>query len=120
MPKTYADSITGWQRRLQALTANADEVAHLESRRTKLQGIYEGTLGAMREQSAATASKQEASRLLEALVAEGNKVDNFLCAGLREHYGNRSEKLAEFDLQPFRGRRPAKEVPPPPVETVVK
>ena len=108
----------GWQHRLQALAANADEVIHLQSKREKLQGIFEGTLGALRDQSTATALKQEASRLLEAMIAEGNKVDSFLCAGLREHYGNRSEKLAEFDLQPFRGRRPAKVLPPPPIETV--
>jgi hypothetical protein len=119
MPKTYADSMKGWQHRLRALADNADELAHLQSKRAKLEGIQAGTLGALRDQAATKAVKQEASRLLEALVNEGNKVDSFLCAGLREHYGNRSEKLAEFDLQPFRGRRPAKALPPPPpIESV--
>lgn len=116
MPKTQAGSMKAWQHRLRALAENADEVVHLQSKRDKLQGIHDSTLNALREQAAAKALKQEASRSLEALVAEGNKVDSFLCAGLREHYGNRSEKLAEFDLQPFRGRRPAKVLPPPPVE----
>ncbi len=118
MAKTHADSMKGWKHRLQALSDNSEEVLHLQTKREKLQGIYEGTLGALREQSTAKASKQEASRHLEALIAEGNKVDNFLCVGLREHYGNRNEKLAEFDIQPLRTRRPAKVLPPPPIEIV--
>jgi hypothetical protein len=118
MPKTYADSLKGWQHRLRALTENGDEVLHLQTKRDKLQGIYDGTLNALRDQAAAKALKQEASRFLEALVAEGNKVDTFLCVGLREHFGNRNEKLAEFDIQPLRTRHPAKVLPTPPIEDV--
>lgn len=118
MPRTYADSLKGWKQRLLALANNIDEVSHLQSKRDKLQGIYDGTVNAMRDQSTATALKQVASRNVEAFIAEGNKVDTFLCVGVREHYGNRSEKLAEFDLQPLRARYPAKVLPPPPVETV--
>jgi hypothetical protein len=118
MPTTYADSLKRWQRRVRAVTENVDEVIHLQSKRDKLQGIHDSTLEALREQAEAKALKQEASRHLEALVAEGNKVDTFLCVGLREHYGNRSEKLAEFDIQPLRTRHPAKVLPPPPIEAV--
>jgi hypothetical protein len=62
-------------------------------------------LGALRDQAAARALKQDASKRLEALVAEGRKVDTFLTTCLREHYGADSEKLAEFLIKPFRGRR---------------
>ena len=56
----------------------------------------------------------------------------FVDAGVRQHYGNRSEKLAEFGLQPFRPqprirlvgpdgttvkRRSAKAEPPAPPES---
>jgi hypothetical protein len=118
MGRTYAESLNGWQHRLQALAAGGDEVLHLQIKREKLQSIHDSAIIAMRDQNAAAAVKQEFSRRVEALVAEGNKVDTFLCIGLREQYGNRSEKLAEYDIQPFRGRRPAKVVPPPPVEAV--
>ena len=119
MGKNQADSMKGWQHRLQAVTNNGEELVHLLTRRDKLQGIYEGTIVAIQEQSAARAVKQEASRRVEELLAEGNKVDTFLCVGLREFYGNGSEKLAEFGIQPFRGRRPAKVVTvPPPTEDV--
>lgn len=39
----------------------------------------------------------------------------FLNAGLRQHYGKDSEKLAEFNLVPFRGRRAKSEPPVPPM-----
>lgn len=118
MGKSYADSLNGWQHRVNALTEGGDEVVHLQTKREKLQSIHNNTIIAMRDQAAAAALKQEFSRQVEALVAEGNKVDTFLCVGLREQYGNRSEKLAEFHIQPFRGRLPAKVITTPPVEAV--
>ncbi|HEX7185186.1 MAG TPA: hypothetical protein VF756_25395 [Thermoanaerobaculia bacterium] len=45
-------------------------------------------------------------------LAEGRKLATFLRTGVKQHYGNRSEKLAEFDLQPFRGRK-SQATPPP-------
>jgi len=120
MPKTYADSMKGWQHRLRALNDNGDEVIHLQSKRVKLQGIYDGMLEALRDQAVFKATKQGASRRVEELIAEGNKLDTFLCVGLREHYGNGNEKLAEYDIQPFRGRRPATVNPPPPPVEIVK
>jgi hypothetical protein len=36
---------------------------------------------------------------------------------LKLFYGPRSEKLTEFGIQPFRGRTPAPELPPPPIES---
>ena len=113
-PTSYADHMALWQHRLRALEANADELAHLESRRFKLHDILNRTQIVIQEQSAAAAEKQDASRRLEALMAEGRQVMNFLNAGLREHYGKDSEKLAEFRLMPFRGRRPKVEAPPTP------
>ena len=65
-------------------------------------------------QAAMRAAKQEASRRVESLLVNGRKVANFLRHGVRRRYGDSSEKLAEFDLKPFRGRRrPTEEKPPP-------
>ena len=111
-PTSQADHMKLWQHRLRALEANIDELGHLESGRDKLQGIETRAQLAFRTQSAATASKQEASKELEILIAEGRLVMAFLNAGLRDHYGKDSEKLAEFNMKPFRGRR--KPVAPPP------
>ena len=75
-----------------------------------------------KQQGALTASKQEASKEQQTLLTEGQRLANALRAMVKEHYGIRSEKLAEFGLQPFRGRTKAKPTPetpapapPPPV-----
>jgi DNA repair ATPase RecN len=108
MAQTQAEYLSTWQHRLTALENNKEEVQHLETRREKLQGIHDGALAAIRDQAAATALKQEASKRLEALIKEGRKVDTFLTTCLREHYGDRNEKLEEFLVKPFRGRRSKK------------
>ena len=113
-PSSHADHLTLWQHRLRAMSENATELQHLESRREKLQDILTQAHTVFQEQSAAKAAKQDASRRLEFLLSEGRKVFTFLNAGLREHYGKDSEKLAEFLLMPFRGRRPKTEPPAPP------
>ena len=104
-PTSQADYLNAFQHRLNALEANINEIQHLDTRRLKLQEIHKSAILAFQDQSAATAAKQDASRRLEALLAEGQTVMTFLSAGIREHYGKDSEKLAEFKLQPFRGRR---------------
>lgn len=104
-PTSQADYLNSFQHRLNALEANINELQHLDSRRLKLQEIHKAAILAHQDQSAATAAKQDASRKLAALLAEGQAVMTFLNAGIREHYGKDSEKLAEFKLQPFRGRR---------------
>lgn len=104
-PTSQADFLNVWQLRLDALEVNSNELPHLDSRRLRLQEIRNEALIAHRDQAAARAAKQDASRRLEALLAEGRTVMTFLNAGIREHYGKDSEKLAEFKLQPFRGRR---------------
>jgi len=106
-PTSQADHMKLWQHRLGAMEANGNDLGHLESGREKLQGIESRAQLAFRSQSAATAAKQEASKELEILIAEGRLVMAFLNAGLRDHYGKDSEKLAEFNLSPFRGRRRA-------------
>jgi hypothetical protein len=108
-PSSQADFLNAFQHRLNALEVNINELQHLDSRRLKLQEIHKAAIVAFQDQSAATAAKQDASRRLEDLLSEGQTVMTFLSAGIREHYGKDSEKLAEFKLQPFRGRRASAE-----------
>jgi DNA repair exonuclease SbcCD ATPase subunit len=111
-----SDVIKKWQNLVSALEDNIGEVQHLSTRLTKLQGILSDSIQVLQEQAAARATKQTASRRLESLLSDGEKVATFLNVGIREHYGNRSEKLAEFHLKPLRGRRPAVKTEPPPPE----
>jgi hypothetical protein len=70
------------------------------------------------QQAALTASRQDLSQQMKTLILEGQRVMAVLRVSLKDHYGPRSEKLAEFGLQPFRGRKPkAKPEPEPGTET---
>jgi UDP-N-acetylmuramyl tripeptide synthase len=96
-----------------ALSANADDLTHLEGPRTRLATILTEAQQVAQEQAALTASKQEATRRLKGLLVEGQRMNTGIVRFLQEHYGNRSEKLAEFGLQPFRGRKPRTPKPTP-------
>ena len=59
---------------------------------------------------------------------EGERLANLLRGAVKQHYGIRSEKLADFGLKPFRGRnrkktgpelkpKPSPETPTPTAQT---
>jgi hypothetical protein len=70
----------------------------------QLRGIVTEAQGLLSEQKIHSAAKQDLSRRVETLLEQGTKLATFLRAGVKQHYGTRSEKLVEFDLLPFRGR----------------
>ena len=115
----YGVTVNGWERLLVSLEANRQDLPHLETHRGLLAGMVAQVREISAQQAAMAASKQEATQRLQALLAEGRKLATFLRTGVRQQYGNRSEKLVEFDLQPFRARtrreaEDAKPVPVPP------
>jgi hypothetical protein len=101
---SYGDAFKEWKDLLDAVVENAGDLQDLAARRVKLEAILEEAQEISKRQAALTAGRQEASRRLEALLTAGQKVATFLRFGVREFYGNRSEKLAEFRMQPLRGR----------------
>lgn len=111
----YGVTFNGWERLMARLEANAAELAHLEVPRLKLLAMLTEVRAVAAQQAALSAARQEATRRLQTLIADGRKLATFLRTGVREHYGSRAEKLVEFDLQPFRGRpRPVAEAPQAP------
>src|SRR5262245_22136403 len=123
----YGITINGWERLLAAFVANAADFPHLEEYRLQLVQALEKLQEAAAEQAAMRAGKQKASRSLQAQLTAGRKAASFLRHGVRRRYGDSSEKLAEFDLKPFRSRRrstaeeppskPTPETEPPVVES---
>jgi DNA-binding protein H-NS len=101
---TYSGMQGDQQRLVTALTANNGELPHLEGARQRLENLLTQAQETAKKQAALTASKQETSKQLRSLVMEGQRVANAVRSMLKEHYGLRAEKLAEFGLQPFRGR----------------
>jgi len=109
---TYAGMLGDWRRLLEPLKANAADLPHLDAPRAKLEALLAQAVGLGQEQAARTAAKQDLSQQLKSVVAEGQRLATLLRSAVKEHYGIRSEKLAEFSVQPFRGRvRKAKVAP---------
>lgn len=113
----YVGELGSMQRLAASLEANRADLGHLEGSLTQFGELVEKTHDLAKQQAALTAAKQEASQQLKVLLGEGLRLATLLRVALRQHYGIRSEKLAEFGLQPFRGRKaksPAPETPEPP------
>jgi hypothetical protein len=100
-----------------ALEANAVDLAHLDGPRLLLAKILDEAQGIAQQQAALRASKQEASRKVKELMVKGQRVRSGLRILLQQNYGIESEKLEEFGLQPFRGRKARTPKTPQPQET---
>jgi hypothetical protein len=116
----YGTTLNGWQRLLTSMEANAQDFQSLEAYRTQLQAKLDAARQAAKEQTAMAAAKQDATQRLNDLLVEGRKLATFLRGGVKQRYGDKSEKLVEFDLAPARPKtkppEPAKSpapVPPP-------
>jgi hypothetical protein len=111
---SYGETFNEWEQIKKAFTDNQSDFPHLESHRAQLEALLEEAREMAQQQAVHTASRQDTSRRLEAAVERGRKLASFMRAGAKERYGNRSEKLVEFGVQPLRTRRPAKKSPEPP------
>jgi hypothetical protein len=104
MSTTNEAVVGNLQQLLGKLEANKADLPQMEISITKLGTVMAQVMDVSKQQGALTASKQAASKQLQTLLNEGQRLANAMRALVKEHYGIRSEKLAEFGLQPFRGR----------------
>lgn len=93
-----------WQKLTSSMDANAADMPHLDHSRLALKSLQEEITSLSTLQSQLRAQKQEVSKQIKEKLAEGQKIATFLRVGLKQHYGNRNEKLVEFGLQPLRKR----------------
>jgi hypothetical protein len=116
MPKrtTYSGNLGDWALLLAALMENEGNLPHLVIPRDQLQAFLDEARDLTASQAAQAAAKQQTSRRLEEVVNLGGKLANSLRVALKVVYGNRSEKLTEFHIQPFRGRTRTSATPPGP------
>jgi hypothetical protein len=121
---TYSGMLGEWKQLNGSVVENAADLGHLESSRVKLAGLLTRAEGINTQQAALTASKQEATKELREIITEGQRLANAMRVMIKAHYGIRAEKLAEFRMQPFRGRtrffkvKPAPETPETPADPV--
>ena len=99
-------------RLLAALNAN-DELVHLTMSRDQFAELLRQCQESLDRQALFTAGKQEASQQLRTFLIEAQRLGNVLRLAVKHHYGIRSEKLAQFGIQPFRGRTRKEQEPTP-------
>ena len=102
---TYVGKAGEWRGLLASVGANVAELAHLEVPRTRLEALQGRAEDLFRQQAALAASKQEISRQLRAVFNEGERLATVLRKSLQAQYGPQAEKLTEFGVKPFRGRK---------------
>lgn len=110
----YGATLNGWERLLASMEANPEDFKTLEDYRAKLKSMLDTARQTSAQQAAMDAAKQEATKSLQALLTEGRKLATFLRGGVKQRYGDRSEKLVEFGLAPLRPKTKAKADPKPP------
>jgi len=118
--ESSGQTLSAWQELTTALAANAADLPHLEAHRVQLADLLKQAQDLAAQQAALTASKQDASKKFLGVLDQGRKIATFLRGGVKQHYGTRSEKLAEFRMRTFRGRKASEPKPPanePPTTT---
>lgn len=100
-----------------SMEANKEQLPQMEPFRLKLTGIVTQTLEVGKQQAALKASKQESSKQFRKLLLDGQRVADVIRTAVRDHFGPREEKIVEFGLKPFRGRK-AKTAPETPTPTI--
>jgi hypothetical protein len=115
--RLYMNAVNGWDQMASSLTANNDQVAHLEVGVPKLQMRSQRARSLYAQYAAMRAAKQTIWKELRQVLEEGEAEMRYLREGVKAHYGKRSEKLVEFGVQPFRGikRKSAKDSTAPEV-----
>jgi hypothetical protein len=107
----------GKLQRLQSrLNSNRAELAHLEASLARFEALLAQVQEAADRQALHTAGKQAASQEFKTALVEGERLATVLQLAVKQHYGIRSEKLADFGLKPFRGKPrkdPAEQKPKP-------
>ena len=111
---SYGNTFKEWELITEAFDTNQGDLQHLEAQKSRLETLLAQAKDTVKQQAAYTASRQDMSQRLLGAVEEGRKLASFLRAGIKQRYGNHSEKLVEFGVQPLRPRRQSVSTAPPP------
>ena len=110
---TYAGIRGEWQAIIAPLAAKPPGLEHLEPFRAKLETALDRAVDITKQQAALASSKQELTKELKVLMADGQRVAAVLRKALKQQLGPKSEELTAFQVQPFRGRKVKNDVAKP-------
>lgn len=100
----FSQRVTTWSVTDTAVLANIAELGHIEADRAALATIRDEVWTLGNQQILLQAQLSQVTRDLEEKSKEGDKVHARMRAAIKGKYGYQSEKLKEFQLQPFRRR----------------
>jgi hypothetical protein len=103
--RRYMNRINGWAQVIAGVTGNAGEAAPLEPGVVQLRELHKQAADLSAQQASLTAAKQECTKKLKQALREGDALADFLRTGARAQFGPESEKMVEFGMRPFRGRK---------------
>ena len=121
--RRYMNRINGWAQVAAGVSSNPQETEHLQPGAVRLQGLHTRASELSVRQAALITAKQEVTKELQQVLREGDALADFLRTGARAHFGPESEKMVQFGMQPFRGKKPlseeakARKTNPPETET---
>lgn len=113
---TNTGRLGGLQRFRDALNANREILQHLESSLSQYDAMVTSAVALANRQGFLTAEKQEISKQFREALDEAERLGTVLRLAVKQYFGIRAEKLAEFNLQPFRGRKKPDTPPISPTE----
>lgn len=103
--RTQSAVLGDLQRLSRALAENADELQLMGGAITELESVVQRAKEAAQRQAALTASRMEATEEFQRLLREGSRLGTSVRQQLKYLYGIGSNKLVEFGMQPYRGRK---------------
>ena len=107
--RRYMNRINGWALVAAGVSSNPQETEHLQPGAVRLQGLHTRAGELSVRQASLTTAKQEVTKELKQVLREGDALADFLRTGARAHFGADSEKMVEFGMQPFRGKKLSEE-----------
>jgi hypothetical protein len=111
-----ANDLKEWEHTTAAIAVNAADLPQAEIPRVALEKLTEELRKLVLEQSLHRANKQQASQRMAVIHSEGAKLATVLRFIVKQHYGNRNDKLVELGVKPLRNRArkaaPAVATPP--------
>jgi hypothetical protein len=110
MPRTRISvTISDWETLKHSVTEETTgEDPALKVFYDKLQVLLAEFQQLAQQQAFHAARKQEATRRMNEILEDGRQTASALKAGLKNHFGNRSEELIKFGIKPFRRKKKAK------------
>jgi len=107
MPRqtTKAAKLGVLQKFRDSLSANQANLPQLEGSMAQFDMMVTNAHELTTRQDALTAAKQDVAKQFVDTLTEAERLGTVLRLAVKQHFGIRSEKLAEFNLQPFRGRK---------------